>query len=123
MEKTNEITDSGQRWLDTLEQDDQGRYVIKSHDEYLFSNCFAEFSGVKADEIGDAVLVYAITDDMNGVVAIEDGTVFASAHGAAHLYVGSGSEPLTVIVCRSAWTLRNADTVRCAVERAMRKDA
>lgn len=116
MEKTNGMTDKGKKWLDTLEKDDQGRYVVRNSDAYdIDTERLVELSSVSAAEIGDAVLVVKIDDDLSGIVTASGGGVFASASGAKHLVVGPSRDPLIEIVWRSFWTIKNAESVRNAV--------
>ena len=125
MEKKIEITDRGRAFLDTLEQDSEGRYVITHCHSFgavgADRESKANLAGICANEIGDAVLVVNDHGYVNGIVSVKGGGVFASAFGAHDLVVGFASEPLIEILGRSFWTVRNANAVSHAVETATRK--
>jgi hypothetical protein len=114
MEKnTNEITARGRRWLNTLEQDEQGRYVVP--EDYARRLCDEKtlrlLKRVKAEEIGYAPIVVPY-GNARGVVIIRGlGAIFASACGANRLYVGDGQEPLYDILRRSSDVVENAEVV------------
>ncbi len=113
MEKTNEITARGREFLDTIEQDEQGRYVLP--EDYARRLCDEKtlrfLKLAKAEELGCAILVVHY-GNARGVVAIRwFGGIFASACGANGLFVGDCKEPLYDILTRSSDVVANAEFV------------
>ena len=120
--KTNEINGMGRKWLDTLVQDEQGRYVVPMNFAYECDKKTSDLlRTMDVYDIGNTEIV-VVEGDTRGVVSLGAlNAVYMAACGHNYLFVGCGHNPLYDILAKASDLLMNAKFVAEGILREFEK--